>query len=287
MSKERFRYDAVVKDLFQKDRPTLLGQLAEGVEVGEFLNGELAVVEERVADLLMSLSDGSILHLDFQSTNDRNMPYRVGVYGLLAAQKYRKKIRQVVIYMGQERMRMKDHLDLGQIQVAYRLVDIREFDSQALIEAGNPGDYALAMLANGGVDRMGEIILRANVLPEAERQRVFTQMLILAGLRGVSERLTIELNTMGVYVEVEQNAFLRDLRDTSIAQGRAEGKVEGKAEGKAEEACLILRRLLELKFGPLSNWAENRIHESTPAQVAKWTEEILKADSLEGVLGKR
>ena len=203
------------------------------------------------------------------------MPYRVGVYGLLAAQKYRKKIRQVVIYMGQERMRMKDHLDLGQIQVAYRLVDIREFDSQALIEAGNPGDYALAMLANGGVDRMGEIILRANVLPEAERQRVFTQMLILAGLRGVSERLTIELNTMGVYVEVEQNAFLRDLRDTSHARGRA------------EEASRILRRLLELKFGPLPNWAENRIHETTAAQVAKWTEEILKADSLEGVLGKR
>jgi hypothetical protein len=41
--------------------------LARGAEVRQFLNVELAVVEERVADLVVMLSDETILHLDFQS----------------------------------------------------------------------------------------------------------------------------------------------------------------------------------------------------------------------------
>ena len=272
--KKRFRYDAVVKDLFQKDRPTLLGQLADGAEVREFLNNEFAVVEERVADLLVLLSDGSILHLDFQSNNHRDMPYRVGIYGILAAQKYRRRIRQIVIYMGAERMRMQDHLDLGQIQIAYRLVDIREFDAGALIESGNPGDLALAMLASGGVDRMDEIIRRANALPAVERQRVLTQMAILAGLRGRSEGLTMKLNNMGVNIEIEKNFFLKGIRDNALAQGKAEGM------------SLILGSQLESKFGPLPEWALSRLQSATPVQGKKWARKILKSDTLAGVLGK-
>ena len=93
---------------------------------------------------------------------------------------------------------------------------------------------------------------------------------------------------MGVYIDIEKNVFLRNLRDNAFAQGRAEGRVESNVEGKAEEASVALRRLLGLKFSPLPKWAENRIHEATAAQVANWTEEVLKkADSLEGILGKR
>ena len=273
--KKRFRYDAVVKDLFQKDRPTLLGQLADGAEVREFLNNEFAVVEERVADLLVLLSDGSILHLDFQSNNHRDMPFRVGIYGILAAQKYRKIVRQVVIYMGAERMRMQDHLDLGQIQIAYRLVDIREFEAGTLIDSGNPGDLALAMLARGGVRRMREIVRKANALPEVERQRVLTQMVILAGLRGVSEGLTMELKNMGVYVEIEKNVFLKELRDSALAQGKAEGM------------GFLLQSLLESKFGPLPRWAVNRVQNAAAAHVETWAQKVFRSDTLEEVIGKR
>ena len=92
---------------------------------------------------------------------------------------------------------------------------------------------------------------------------------------------------MGVYIDIEKNVLLRNLRDNAFAQGRAEGRAKSEVEGETEEASVILRRLLELKFIPLPKWAENRIHEATPAQIAKWMEEILKVGSLEGILGKR
>jgi len=112
--KDAGKYDLVVKDLFQRDHPSLLDQLTAGVPVREVLNVELARVEERRADLVLLLADGTILHLEFQSTNDRNMPYREGIYCLLLGQKYRRRVRQVVLYLGQAKMRMENQVDLGE-----------------------------------------------------------------------------------------------------------------------------------------------------------------------------
>jgi predicted transposase YdaD len=279
MAETRLRFDAVVKDLFQRDLPTLLAQLAGPAEVREFLNVEFSVVEERVADLVLLLSDGSILHLDFQSHNDPEMPYREGIYGLMIGKRYRRRrVRQIVIYMGAARIRMKDALDLGGIQVAYQLVDIRQFDAAALLASGNPGDFALALLAHGGVRKMREILRKANELPEPQRRRVFTQMAILSGLRGASEQLTMEMNSMGVYVEIESNAFLRNIRNSALAEGRNEGRVEGGAS--------IVRRLLQSKFGPLPVWARQRLENATAEQAEQWSDRVLTARTLTEVLGK-
>jgi hypothetical protein len=123
--KDGSKYDLVVKDLFQRDHPSLLDQLTAGVAVREVLSVELARVEERRADLVLLLADGTILHIEFQSGNDKNMPYREGIYCLLLGQKYRRHVRQVVLYVGQAKMRMEDHVDLGETRSAYALMDIR------------------------------------------------------------------------------------------------------------------------------------------------------------------
>jgi len=139
--KDAGKYDLVVKDLFQRDHPSLLDQLTAGVPVREVLNVELARVEERRADLVLLLADGTILHLEFQSTNDRNMPYREGIYCLLLGQKYRRRVRQVVLYLGQAKMRMENQVDLGETRAAYTLMDIRQLDSEQLLASGKPGDW--------------------------------------------------------------------------------------------------------------------------------------------------
>lgn len=285
------RYDAVLKDLFQKDRPALLERLTGGVAVRESLNVEFASVAERRADLLLLLEDESIFHLDFQSENDRDMPYREGIYGLMAGQKYRRRVRQVVLYAGQERMRMPAQLDLGEIQVAYRLVDIREFDAAAFLEAGHPGDYALALLAQGGTEHLREILRNASRLPGPQREKVMAQLVALSGLRRLSGKLTMEMKSMGIAKYVDDHPFLREIRAAALAQGRAEGKAEGKAEGeargRAEGKAALLQDQLDAKFGPLPKWARTRVQNATPAQLDRWAKKVLKAEFLEETLGKR
>ena len=77
------------------------------------------------------------------------MAYRVGIYCLLLGQKYRRRVRQVVLYVGEPKMRMEDRLNLGDTRVAYR---------------------------------------RVSSLVGPERSRVLAQLGILSGLRGLSGR---------------------------------------------------------------------------------------------------
>ena len=209
-TKDVSNYDLVVKELFERDHPSLLDELAGGVAVRQILNSEFAVALARRADLVFLLEDESILHLEFQSRNDKDMPYRAGIYCLLLAQKYRRRVRQAVIYLGQPKMKMDNFLDLGQTKVAYSLIDIRELDARALMASGNPGDLALATLASGGPEQVVEIWKRAARLKGNERQRAFFRIGLLSGLRRLDERLIMELKDMGTTTDpFFKNAFVK------------------------------------------------------------------------------
>jgi hypothetical protein len=289
------RYDAVLKDLFQQDHPTLLSRLTGGVAVRQSLNVEFAAVTERRADLLLLLEDESIFHLDFQSENDRDMPYREGIYGLMAGRKYRRKIRQTVLYTGEGRMSMPDRLDLGEIKVAYRLVDIRDFDAAAFLESGNPGDFALALLARGGPERLREILREAKRLPGPQREKVLAQLVALSGLRRLSGRLTMEMKSMGIAKYVDDHPFLREIRAKAlregeakgIALGEAKGRAIGEAKGKTAAMVEMLYSLLGSKFGPLPKWVRAKLENATPVQLGRWAKKVLTAETLEELLGKR
>ena len=95
--KNGFDFDGTLKDVFQQDRPTLLNRLTGGVAVKEFLNVELPKVQQRRVDLVLSLEDGKILHIEFQSENDRFMPYRMVEYWSLIKRTFKRPLRQVVL----------------------------------------------------------------------------------------------------------------------------------------------------------------------------------------------
>ena len=261
------KYDAVVKDLFQKDHPSLLDQLTGGVEINAFLNVDLAKVLERRADLVLLLADETILHIEFQSTNDQDIAYRAGIYCVLLGHRYRRRVRQVVLYIGLAKMRMPAGIDLGETRIAYRLIDIRTLESETLLASGRPGDLVLAMLANGGPDRVVEIIRRANRLNVLERERVLAQLVLLCGLRRLTGKLTMELKTMGGTIDIAKNEILRDL----IRDGQAS----------------IIRIQLETKFGELPKWAEERLATAKLSDAPRWAKKVLAAKTLEGVLGKK
>ena len=268
-------YDAVTKDLIQRDRPMLVTQLTGGRAVKQTLNVEFAIVEQRRADLLFELDDDSLFLLDCQSDNDDEMEYRIGIYNLIGAQKYRRKIWPTVLYMGMAPMRMKDSLDAGGTTVKYKLVDIREIDAATLLKSGSPGDWALAILAKGGLERLREILAKAMGLAAGRRDRMLVQVCILAGLRKASGKVKMEVKRMGGHINIQEHEFLRDIWN------------DAKAEGRAEAATGVLRDLVEQKFGPLPVWAATRLKGAKPEQIAVWTRKVLNAGALEGVIGRK
>jgi hypothetical protein len=280
----RFNHDGVLKDLLQVDRPIFLDRITGGIPVTQFLNVELPKVLERRLDLVMQLADRSILHVELQASNDRDIAFREGVYCFLVGQLHRGcRIRQTVLYVGRPKMRMPAGVDLGDTTGKFNLMDIREMDAGDLLTRGKPADYVLAMLAGGGDGRIREIVRKIAGLGGPLRERALAQLMVLSGLRGLPARVQWEMKDMGVVIDIRKNPVLMRWQKEFLAEGIQKGREEGREEGRA----LILTDQLRAKFGPVPKWASERIKRASSQELSQWARKVLTAGSLEGVLGKK
>lgn len=76
--------------------------------------------------------------------------------------------------------------------------------------------------------------------------------------------------------------FTMSYRQRLIDQGREEGREQDREEGRAGVRD-ILRKLLQFEFGDIDASTEERLAEAGLAQLARWSDRVLDADSLEGV----
>ena len=74
------------------------------------------------------------------------------------------------------------------------------------------------------------------------------------------------------------NTIERLEREKALQEGLEKGRHEG-VEG-------TLRTQIALKFGELPEWVDHRLATATDEQLGEWVVQILKADSLEALLGK-
>jgi hypothetical protein len=71
-----------------------------------------------------------------------------------------------------------------------------------------------------------------------------------------------------------------------IAEGKIEGKIEGIAEGKIEGGRSLLLRLLHARFGELPAATVARIETADMADLERWSERVLSAQTLAEVLAE-
>ena len=67
-----------------------------------------------------------------------------------------------------------------------------------------------------------------------------------------------------------------------LMQGRAEGRLEGEQSGEAK----ALRRLLQKRFGPLSEDVLARLQAASIDELELWLDRALDTDSLAGVFAQ-
>ena len=286
--KEHFAVDRVLRDLFQMDHPSLFEYMTGGIHVREFLNVEFPRAMEWRSDLVALLEDDTVFHFEFQGQNHKSIAYRQGIHGLLIAERYQRRVRQVVLYVGKPEMRMNSELDTGEIQVSFRLMDIREIDAEMLLRSGRAGDLALAMLAKGGTERLAEILLRAAKLRPESRSRVMVQLAVFSGLRGLSNQVRMEMDTMGtIPLEFRDNVFLREVWEQVMSEGLAKGKAIAEAEAEVVGMMKILHLQLLTKFGRVPRWAEQRLKKASKVQLERWSKKFITAQTLDAVIGKK
>jgi hypothetical protein len=87
--------------------------------------------------------------------------------------------------------------------------------------------------------------------------------------------------------EARRLAFVREraLRDEVSFINDAERR--GRREGRIEGESRLLRKMIEIKFGAIPEWAEAVLRSADSEQIDRWAESILTAESLETLLGKQ
>lgn len=258
-------YDITLKLLLQKSA-TLTLQQVTGTAVHRWLNVELPEVRNSRVDLLGEMEDGTLIHLELQSTNDSAMPLRMAEYYLRVWRQYKRSPRQVLLYVGESPFAMNCELSSPDIWFRYRAVDIRDLDGRKLLESPEVSDNVLALLTRlqDQEEAVRRIVSRIASLEPGEREVTLVQLLILAGLRKLGGKVEQEVRKMPIL-----NSIL-------------DHEVIGREFKRGELA--ILRLQLEKRFGPLPEWAEQRLAGYSASELQDLSLSVLDAQSLPDLL---
>jgi len=266
-------YDVALKLLLQGPATVIMRELT-GTAVAKWLDMELPKVQNLRLDLLGETVDGGLVHLELQSSNDAAMPLRMAEYCLGVFRLFGRFPRQVVLYVGEPELRMKSELRGPDVLFQYRLVDILTLEGDRLLESGDVGDNVIAILARlrDHKEAVHKIVERIAGLPAAERETALAQLTILAGLRHLWATVEQETRKMPIDVDIREHEFLGPIIIEAEQKGRQEGEL------------IVLRRLIEKRFGALPHWAGDKLAALSTPELENLSERVLDAKSVEDLL---
>ena len=142
-------YDIALKSILMRLPGSVIEELT-GFAITRWHNAELPQVRNPRVDLLGETADGRLVHIELQSTNDPNMSLRMAEYAWAIYKRFGRFTEQIVLYVGEAPMRMKNSLEGGSVSVRFRLVDIREFSAEPLLASDRLEDNVIAVLMSAG-----------------------------------------------------------------------------------------------------------------------------------------
>ena len=76
------------------------------------------------------------------------------------------------------------------------------------------------------------------------------------------------------------------LRAEGMQKGMQQGVEQGMQQGMQQGEAAALKKLINLKFGELPHWAEEKIQSAGVPELEVWLEAILTSDTLESLLNR-
>ena len=265
-------YDVTLKLLFRQSKGRALRQLIGGA-VAEWLDVELPRVENPRVDLLAKLDNGSYVHLELQSSNEEDFGRRQAEYYLGLHRILKQHVRQVAVYIGREKLRMKAAFETPSLQFQFEMMDVRELDPEPLLTSDDVGDNLLALLTEADKRKVFRAILaRMPQLSREEQTTAAMQFVILSNLREIEPQLLEEVKRqMRPLVDVTEGPIFGPIYQRGVAEGRQEGE------------RILVRRLLEKRFGSLAPEILQRLEQANEAELEQIGIRLISAASIQDV----
>jgi len=253
------KYDITLKDMFSDLTDDILSYFL-GIQHTkiEELNVEFPRVEMRESDMIFKCitKEGNTIavHIEFQSDNDREMPYRMLRYAVEIMEKHELVPYQVVVYIGENNLNMADgvNFDFGEenfLKYRYKIIDVGEIKFNEITQTNYYELFTLLPLMDKERRKkekelyLKECVEMIKKIPlEQERKReVAARAKILAELVYEEEIIDKTFAEVIKMLNLEKSATFRRL----IEEGRKEGIEEGRKEGEKEAKITIAKELLK------------------------------------------
>jgi len=294
------KYDTTFKDLFP-DVKVLFNLLTQS-EVISVENVEYPSVKQRRADLVARLANKKLLHLELQSDNDDNMLWRELEYCSLITQRHQQVPLQIVLYVGAAPANFEVEINTDDLKYRYHLIDIKKLDCTALLESESLSDNLLALLGKlqDKAVAVQRVMYKIAQLPKRKRSDMLEKLAILVGLRPAElPRLIQKEATMPISIDLEQNPLFAEIFERYTKLGEQVGELRGelrgeqrgeqrgiqigKQQGEQQGKIMMLRNLLEKRFGSLPSWVNSRLEQATAQELEQWSLQLFDAIALEDV----
>lgn len=246
-------YDKIFREVLKDIFPAVARKVL-GTPTGAYkpLPADLQYTSEREVDQLWEVTplqgDPFVLHCEFQSTNDKQMLSRMLLYyGFLHYQK-KLPIKQYVIYVGKEKLKMDDTLQTEKLSYSYQLIDLKSFPYQTFLESARSQEVILAILADFGGES-GDLIaqriivkLRELSIGKLELAQRALQLVRLAVLRDLGTVVFNLAKKMAITINIKEDALYQEGLQEGKLAGKEEGLQQGELEGKEKAALNMLRK---------------------------------------------
>ncbi|WP_457624686.1 Rpn family recombination-promoting nuclease/putative transposase [Persephonella sp.] len=235
------KLDITLRDAISRI-PQRFVQILTGQKGKAILDNTFPAVKERKADLILQLEDGSIFHLELQTKNDKNMPFRMLEYYTLLKQKYQDKpVKQTVLFVGDGRPNMPNSLQVDNLSFSYQLIDIKTISCEELLKSDSLEDKILAVLCDvkDFEKYIKTLMEELSKLPEKERADYIRKLWITLDYR---PKLMIKLNSILEERKMPLTITEEMLEKNPFFQkGKQEGLQEGLQKG-LQEAVVRLHK---------------------------------------------
>ena len=268
-------YDIALKNILTRPGSSVLAQIT-GASSLKWLNVEAPKVSNRRVDLLGELPDGNLVHIELQSHNEKDFALRMAEYLFGIGRRYGKHPRQVVLYVGEAPMRMKNRIEGPDFSVRFHIFDIRDLDGEKLLASACIGDNVLAVLTrlSERPKAVRRILERIAAGSPGERDQALAELLILAKLRRLSGEVIRETEKMPIMEDIMDHDVIGPLLRKGMRQGRVQGQVE------------MLTSLIEKRFGEVPPALSQRIAALKPAQLKRAGLRLLDAQRVEDLFAR-
>ncbi|MCX8076542.1 MAG: hypothetical protein N3C57_05870 [Aquificaceae bacterium] len=145
MARYSFPSDRTLREVLQR-LPVKIIQILFDSKVLEVLESTFPATKERRADFVGRLEDGTIVHVEIQSSYDSTLPLRLIELYLMIYERYKAYPLQILLWVGDGKCPYKEKYSFGELKHRVKVVDMKEISCRELLESEAEEDQLLAIL---------------------------------------------------------------------------------------------------------------------------------------------